>query len=65
MSSLEAISGFKLEIDMVKIIVKDYTQFANSGKTIILCWILTHGRHAECDSSSASQRHVCADPTPQ
>jgi len=38
MSSLEAISGYKLETDIVKIIVKDYTHLANSGKTIILCW---------------------------
>ena len=40
MSSLEAISGFKLEIDIVQNIIKDYTHLANSGKTIILCWIV-------------------------
>jgi len=34
MSSLEAISGFKLEIDIVQNIIKDYTHLANSGKTI-------------------------------
>jgi len=37
MSSLEAISGFKLEIDIVQNIIKDYTNLANTGKTIILC----------------------------
>ena len=42
MSSLEAISGFKLEIDIVQHIIKDYTHLANSGKTIILCWIPSH-----------------------
>ena len=42
MSSLEAISGFKLEIDIVQNIIKDYTHLANSGKTIILCWIPSH-----------------------
>jgi len=42
MSSLEAISGFKLEIDIVQNIVKDYTHLANSGKIIILCWIPSH-----------------------
>ena len=42
MSRLEAISGFKLEIDIVQNIIKDYTHFANSGKTIILCWIPSH-----------------------
>jgi len=36
MSSLEAISGFKLEIDIVQNIIKDYTHLANSDKTIIL-----------------------------
>ena len=39
MSSLEAINGFKLEIDIVQNIIKDYT---HSGKTIILCWIPSH-----------------------
>jgi len=38
MSSLEAISGFKLEIDILQNI-KDYTHLANTGKAIILCWI--------------------------
>jgi len=42
MSSLEAIRGFKLEIDIAQNIVKDYTNLANSGKTIILCWIPSH-----------------------
>ena len=42
MSSLEAISGFELEIDIVQNITKVYTQLANSGKTIILCWIPSH-----------------------
>ena len=42
MSSLEATSGFKLEIDIVQTIIKDYTNLANTGKTIILCWIPSH-----------------------
>jgi len=42
MSSLKAISGFKLEIDILQNIIKDYTHLANSGKTIILCWIPSH-----------------------
>jgi len=41
-SSLEAISGFKLEIDIVQNIIKDYTHLDNSGKIIILCWIPSH-----------------------
>jgi len=39
---VEAISGFKLEIDIVQNIIKDYTHLANSGKAIILCWIPIH-----------------------
>ena len=42
MSSLEAISGFKLEIDIVQNIIKDYTNLVNTGKTIILCCIPSH-----------------------
>jgi len=42
MSSLEAISGFKLEIDIVQNIIKDYTHLANSDKTIILCSVPSH-----------------------
>jgi len=30
------------EIDIVRNIIKDYTHLANSGKTIILCWIPSH-----------------------
>ena len=39
---IPAISGFKLEIDIVHNIIKDYTNLANTGKTIILCWIPSH-----------------------
>jgi len=42
MSSLQALSGFKLEIDLVQEILKDYTTLTNSGKIIVLCWIPSH-----------------------
>ena len=42
MSSLQALSGFKLEIHFVQNIIKDYTHLTNSGKTIILCWMTSH-----------------------
>jgi len=32
MSSLEATSGFKLEIDILQNIIKDYTNLANTGR---------------------------------
>ena len=41
-SSVEAISRFKLKIDIVQNIIKDYTNLANTGKTKILCWIPSH-----------------------
>jgi len=41
MSSLQALTGFKLEIHFVQNI-KDYTHLTISGKTIILCWIPGH-----------------------
>ena len=42
MSSLQALSGFKLEIDLVQEILKDYTTLTNSGNIIVLCWIPSH-----------------------
>jgi len=38
MSSLQALSGFKLEIHFVQNIIKDNTHLTHNGKTIILCW---------------------------
>ena len=44
MSSLEAASGFKLQLDLVQKILKDYTTLTNSGKSrpIAFCWIPSH-----------------------
>jgi len=42
MSSLEALSGFKLELDLVQKIIKDYTVLTNAGKKVVLCWIPGH-----------------------
>jgi len=42
MSSLQALSGFKLEIDLVQKILKDYTTLTKSGKSIVLGWIPSH-----------------------
>ena len=41
-SSLQAISGFKIELDLVQRIIKDYSTLSKSGKTIVLCWIPSH-----------------------
>jgi len=42
MSSLEALSVFKVEIDIVHNIIKGYTNLTNTGKTIVLCWLPSH-----------------------
>ena len=39
MSSLEALSGFRIELHLVYNIIKDYTPLDNSGKTVVMCWI--------------------------
>jgi len=42
MSSLLALSGFKLELDVVQKVIKDYTNVTKSGKFIVLCWNPSH-----------------------
>ncbi len=42
MSSLEALNSFKVDLDIVLQIIKDYTYLTNIGKTIVLCWIPSH-----------------------
>jgi len=41
-SSLEAHSGFRIELDLVLKIVKDYTSLIKPGKVIEFCWIPSH-----------------------
>jgi len=41
-SRLEALSGFKVELDLVLIIIKDYTNLIKAGKVIEFCWIPSH-----------------------
>jgi len=42
MSSLEALNGFKIEVDLVLNIIKDYTSLMKAGKVIEFCWIPSH-----------------------
>jgi len=42
MSSLEAPNGFKIELDLVLKIIKDYTSLIKVGKVIEFCWIPSH-----------------------
>ena len=40
---MTALNGFKLGVDLVQKIIKDYTHtFTHSGKTIIFCWTASH-----------------------
>jgi len=41
-SSLEALSGPRIELDLVLEIIKDYTGIIKAGKVIKLCWIPSH-----------------------
>jgi len=41
-SSLEALSGFQIELDLVLKIIKDYTNLIKAGKVIKFCWIPSH-----------------------
>ena len=42
MSSLQSISGFNLDTDLVQKFLKDYTILEKNGKNSILCWIPSH-----------------------
>jgi len=41
-SSLEALNGFKIELDLVLKIIKAYTNLIKPGKIIEFCWIPSH-----------------------
>ena len=42
MSSLQAVKGFKLELNLVYQSIKDYSHLTESGKRIVVCWIPSH-----------------------
>jgi len=42
MSRLEALDGFKIEIDLVLKIIKEYTSLIKAIKVIEFCWIPSH-----------------------
>jgi len=41
-SSLEALNGFKIEVDLVLKIIKEYTSLIKAGKVVEFCWIPSH-----------------------
>jgi len=64
MSSLQALtlSGFKLEIDLVQKILKDYTTLTNTGKSIVLCWIPSHVNIPGNERADAAARSALSLP---
>jgi len=58
MFSLQALNGFKLELDLIQKILKDYSHLTAIGKTVMLCWIPSHvnipgNEKADCAAKSA------------
>ena len=41
-SSLEALIAFRIELDLVLKIIKDYSSLIKAGKVIEFCWIPSH-----------------------
>ena len=65
MSSLQAINGFKIELDLVQRIIKDYSTLSKSGKTIVLCWIPSHvgiSGNEKADTAAKSALSLCVTP---
>ena len=62
MSSLKALSGFKVDLDLVYSILKDYTRLASNGKTIAFCWILSHVSIRSNERADAAAKSVLKSP---
>ena len=62
MSSLEALNGFKFELDLVQKIIKDYTHLTNNGKTIIFCWIPSHVNIRGNEKADAAAKSALSFP---
>ena len=66
-SSLEALNGFRIELDLVLKIIKDYTSLIKAGKVIKFCWIPSHvnipgnERADTAAKSKALNSLICAD----
>ena len=62
MSSLDALSGFKVELDLVYTITKDFTRLTNNGKTIVFCWIPGHMNIRGNDKADAAAKSALSLP---
>ena len=61
-SSLKALSGFQVDLDLVYSILKDYTRLASNGKTIVFCWILSHISIRGNERADAAAKSVLTSP---
>ena len=55
MSSLQALNGFKLELDLIQKLLKDYSHLTAIGKTVMLCWIPSHIKYRETKKLTLQQ----------
>jgi len=55
MSSLQALNGFKLELDLIQKLLKDYSHLTAIGKTVMLCWIPSHLIYREMKKLTVQQ----------
>ena len=65
MSSLQAISGSKIELDLIQRFIKDYLTLSKGGKTIVLCWIPSHvgiSGNEKVDTAATSALSVRVTP---
>ena len=62
MSSLKALSGFQVDLDLVYSILKDYTRLASNGKTTVFCWILSHVSIRGNERADAAAKSVLKSP---
>jgi len=63
-SSLEALSGFRIELDLVPKVIKDYTSLIKAGKVIEFCLIPSHVNIPGNDrADTAAKAAVCLPVT--
>jgi len=63
MSSLQAVKSFRLELDLVHLIIKEYSHLTESGKRIVICWIPSYvnipgNEKADSAAKSALTLHI-------
>jgi len=63
--SLQAINGFKIELDLTLRFTMDYFTLSKSGETIVLCWIPSYmgiSGNEQVDTTAKSALSVAVTP---